>query len=273
MVQAAGIVTATGGMVSHAALVARGWGSAAVCGVEALQFDPDLTIAGMPLLDGGARLTIDGTAGKIYFGDCVEAGQGEPVEVAVTLRRWAAEAGLQLGGERDGASGAGPVALAATRCCRAGRVRHGRTGAGIARLRVGRTPCSRAGDSRLEAVRQDPRDDCRKSSASARHREALHVMPEGRAWLSGWLKAERESVDRGMAERLYQNFMALDARSGQLVTELADPDDPRRQESPERPRRCCPYDAGIRAQLAEDFTGRLPCCCAHYPPPLSRQPG
>ena len=34
MVKSAGIVTATGGMVSHAALVARGWGIAAVCGVE-----------------------------------------------------------------------------------------------------------------------------------------------------------------------------------------------------------------------------------------------
>ncbi len=98
MVQASGIVTATGGMVSHAALVARGWGIAAVCGVDALQFEPVLSIGGTPLADG-ARLTIDGTAGKIYLGDCVEAGQGEPLELQ-TLRRWAADAGLELGGDR-----------------------------------------------------------------------------------------------------------------------------------------------------------------------------
>src|SRR5204863_4739625 len=75
MAQAAGIVTATGGMVSHAALVARGWGIAAVCGVEALQFEAALSIAGRRL-DDGARLTIDGTTGAIYLGDCVEAAQG-----------------------------------------------------------------------------------------------------------------------------------------------------------------------------------------------------
>jgi len=64
MVQAAGIVTATGGMVSHAALVARGWGIAAVCGVEALRFDPDVTIAGTPLLDGVPGLTTYGSPTK-----------------------------------------------------------------------------------------------------------------------------------------------------------------------------------------------------------------
>jgi pyruvate,orthophosphate dikinase len=95
MAQAAGIVTATGGMVSHAALVARGWGIAAVCGVEALRFGPALSIGGQAL-EAGARLTIDGTEGRIYLGDCVEAEQGEPVELK-TLRRWAAESGLALG--------------------------------------------------------------------------------------------------------------------------------------------------------------------------------
>src|SRR6185295_17046258 len=46
----------------------------------------------------------------------------------------------------------------------------------------------------------------------------LHVTPEGRAWLSGQLKAERDGVDRGTAERLYQDFMALDKSFKQLVT-------------------------------------------------------
>src|SRR5205085_10935064 len=77
---------------------------AAVCGVESVQLEPALSIAGRRLEDG-ARLTIDGTAGKIYLGDCVEAAQGEPVEL-LTVRRWAAEAGLALG-EEGTASGPG----------------------------------------------------------------------------------------------------------------------------------------------------------------------
>src|SRR5581483_6436168 len=52
MAHAAGIVTATGGMVSHAALVARGWGIAAVCGVEALLLEPAPSIAGKRLGSG-----------------------------------------------------------------------------------------------------------------------------------------------------------------------------------------------------------------------------
>jgi pyruvate,orthophosphate dikinase len=102
MVQASGIVTATGGMVSQAALLARGWGIAAVCGVEALEFAPTLRLAGQPLREGD-RLTIDGGAGQIYPGDCVVGGFGEPVELQ-TLRGRAADCGVPLGGEEAAAS-------------------------------------------------------------------------------------------------------------------------------------------------------------------------
>ena len=36
---AEGILTSRGGMTSHAAVVARGWGKPCVCGCEALQID------------------------------------------------------------------------------------------------------------------------------------------------------------------------------------------------------------------------------------------
>ena len=38
---AEGILTARGGLVSHAAVVARGWGIPAVVGAEAVQIDGD----------------------------------------------------------------------------------------------------------------------------------------------------------------------------------------------------------------------------------------
>jgi pyruvate,orthophosphate dikinase len=97
MVKAVGIVTSTGGLVSHAALIARGWGIAAICGVENISFKPGLSIAGVPLQEGDC-LTIDGGSGAIYLGNCVEIGHEEPPELH-TLRRWATELGVSLGGD------------------------------------------------------------------------------------------------------------------------------------------------------------------------------
>ncbi len=244
MVQASGIVTATGGMVSHAALVARGWGIAAVCGVEALQFEPAPTIAGTPLLDGGALLTVDGTAGKIYLGDCVEAGQGEPIELK-TLRRWAAEAGLELGGGRD---------LAAERECTARQSDAAVDLDGFAVMRA----LGLLGFATVErvaaALAASPEAvgkliDALPEGQVGRAPRGLHVTPEGRAWLLGQLKAERDRVERGAAEKLYHEFMALDARFKQLVTDWqVKTIDGKRMPNDHAD---ASYDAAIRARLAE----------------------
>jgi pyruvate, orthophosphate dikinase len=213
MAQAAGIVTATGGMVSHAALVARGWGIAAVCGVEALQLEPGLSIAGRRL-DGGARLTIDGTAGKIYLGDCVEAEQGEPVELQ-TLRRWAAEAGLALGGEEDTAAAPGTNVARDSAACDVDNFAVVRALALLGFATVERTAIALAASSDAvgKVLESLPQTYIGKAP------RGLHVTPEGRAWLLGQLRVERDSVDRRAAERLYQDFMALDVRFKQLVAD------------------------------------------------------
>jgi pyruvate,orthophosphate dikinase len=213
MAQAAGIVTATGGMVSHAALVARGWGIAAVCGVEDLQFEPALSVAGRRL-DDGARLTIDGTAGKIYLGDCVEAAQGEPVELQ-TLRRWAAGAGLALGEDEGAAAGLGTNVAEDSVACDVDSFAAVRALALLGFATVERVAVALAAppDAVDEVLKSLPQAFIGKAP------RGLHVTPEGRAWLSGQLKAERDNVDRRAAERLYRDFMALDARFKQLVTD------------------------------------------------------
>src|SRR5262245_7248193 len=213
MAQAAGIVTATGGMVSHAALVARGWGIAAVCGVEALQLEPALSIGGTQL-DDGARLTIDGTAGKIYLGDCVEAEQGEPVELQ-NLRRWAAEAGLALGGEESTAAAPGTGAAEDSAACDVDNFAFVRALALLGFATVERTAIALAAspDAVDKALKSLPQTYIGKAP------RGLHVTPEGRAWLLGQLMVERERVDRRAAERLYQDFMALDTRFKQLVAD------------------------------------------------------
>ena len=62
-----GILTATGGMMSHAALVAREWGIAAVCGapimIDATGFD-----TGGTRVNAGDIISIDGTTGEVFIG-------------------------------------------------------------------------------------------------------------------------------------------------------------------------------------------------------------
>jgi pyruvate,orthophosphate dikinase len=67
---AQGILTARGGMTSHAALVARGWGKCCVVGCGALEVDyakKELHVAGK-ILKEGDWLTLNGTKGAVYEG-------------------------------------------------------------------------------------------------------------------------------------------------------------------------------------------------------------
>ncbi len=65
------IVTAKGGMTSHAALVARGWGKTCVvgCGELAIDFDAGTITVGDTVLREGDVITVNGTQGKIYVGE------------------------------------------------------------------------------------------------------------------------------------------------------------------------------------------------------------
>ncbi|HTZ21530.1 MAG TPA: pyruvate, phosphate dikinase [Opitutaceae bacterium] len=83
MIAAEGILTARGGVSSHAALVARQMGKVCVCGAAALQVDYDkrtLTVAGQTFAEGDF-LSIDGTAGLVYAGEVKTA----PAEVIQAL--------------------------------------------------------------------------------------------------------------------------------------------------------------------------------------------
>ena len=70
MIAAEGILTARGGVSSHAALVARQMGKVCVCGAAAIQIDYDRRIAtvGNVSYNEGDFLSIDGTAGTVYAG-------------------------------------------------------------------------------------------------------------------------------------------------------------------------------------------------------------
>jgi pyruvate,orthophosphate dikinase len=65
------IVTAKGGMTSHAALVARGWGKTCVVGCAALDIDvaAGTVTAGKTVLREGDVVTVNGTRGAVYAGE------------------------------------------------------------------------------------------------------------------------------------------------------------------------------------------------------------
>ncbi len=71
MIAAEGILTARGGVSSHAALVARQMGKVCVCGASGVHVDYDkqsVTISGQTFKEG-EFLSIDGTAGTVYAGE------------------------------------------------------------------------------------------------------------------------------------------------------------------------------------------------------------
>ncbi|WP_422487095.1 pyruvate, phosphate dikinase [Gudongella sp. DL1XJH-153] len=71
MVNAEGILTARGGMTSHAAVVARGMGKCCVAGCSEIRVDEEAKVikAGDLTLHEGDYLSLDGTTGTVYVGE------------------------------------------------------------------------------------------------------------------------------------------------------------------------------------------------------------
>jgi pyruvate, orthophosphate dikinase len=84
MIAAQGILTAKGGVSSHAALVARQMGKVCVCGAAALQIDyaaKTMTVDGTTYKEGD-YLSINGTAGEVYAGQ-IPTAASEVVQVLI----------------------------------------------------------------------------------------------------------------------------------------------------------------------------------------------
>ena len=90
MIAAEGILTSRGGLVSHAAVVARGMGTPAVCGANELHIDVDgrrVEVNGAVINEGDV-ISINGTTGEVVIGSVavVTPDPGGPFE---TLLGWA----------------------------------------------------------------------------------------------------------------------------------------------------------------------------------------
>ncbi len=139
MLAAEGILTARGGLVSHAAVVARGWGKPAVVGAEALRIAGSQFRVGETVVHEGDWISLDGTEGIVVLGK-VELSESERPPEFDTVLEWADEVRRGRLGVRANADN-GPDAANARR--------HGAEGIGLCR-----TEHMFLGEDRLPIVRR-----------------------------------------------------------------------------------------------------------------------
>ncbi len=88
MMVSQGILTARGGLVSHAAVVARGWGTPAIVGADAIKIDGKKFRVGDVVVNEGDVISIDGTTGAVMLGEIALAAAEPPPEFHKILK-WA----------------------------------------------------------------------------------------------------------------------------------------------------------------------------------------
>ncbi|MED6337134.1 MAG: putative PEP-binding protein, partial [Actinomycetota bacterium] len=88
MMVAQGILTARGGLVSHAAVVARGWGTPAVVGADAVKIAGKSFSVGLTTISQGDVISIDGTSGEVMVG-ALELAAAKPPAEYETVLKWA----------------------------------------------------------------------------------------------------------------------------------------------------------------------------------------
>ena len=80
-----GILTSRGGLVSHAAVVARGWGIPAVVGAEAIKIDGETFTVGDVTVREGDMISLDGATGQVILGEAALSASEPPPEFDIVL--------------------------------------------------------------------------------------------------------------------------------------------------------------------------------------------
>ena len=85
MMVAEGIVTSRGGLVSHAAVVARGWGTPAVVGAESVKISGRSFTSNGVTVNEGDWISIDGSSGEVVLGRMSLESAKPPAEFDIIL--------------------------------------------------------------------------------------------------------------------------------------------------------------------------------------------
>jgi pyruvate,orthophosphate dikinase len=88
MMVSQGVLTARGGLVSHAAVVARGWGTPSVVGADGIRISGREFTVGDTVVRQGDVISIDGTTGEVMIGE-LELAAAEPPPEYHTILQWA----------------------------------------------------------------------------------------------------------------------------------------------------------------------------------------
>ncbi|MGH9247037.1 MAG: pyruvate, phosphate dikinase [Acidimicrobiales bacterium] len=164
-----GVLTSRGGLVSHAAVVARGWGIPAVVGAETIKIWGRAFTANGVTVHQGDALSIDGSTGRVVLGEAELTTADRPAEFD-TILKWAdairkgklavranADTGADAAGARQlGAEGIG--------LCRTEHMFFRDRLPIVRRMILASTPVEEA--EALEALRQVQKDDFKEILAA-----------------------------------------------------------------------------------------------------------
>jgi pyruvate, orthophosphate dikinase len=208
MAVAAGILTSRGGLASHAAVVARGWGIPAVVGATDLEVAEGRIAVGGRTLTVGDAITIDGSTGAVFAGAI--AGGGDVVPEARILLEWARDLGIELEErapiELSSTSAAGRPVMP-DRCLRVLAIKGVAQPQAIADALVA-TPHD------LQPILEALVAEVAVASVGGAYR----LTEEGTARAAAVLEAERAAWGERAAGTALDGFLGLDGRLKSIVT-------------------------------------------------------
>jgi pyruvate,orthophosphate dikinase len=203
MAKSAGVLTARGGLASHAAVVARGWGIPAVVGAtDVYPADDHVILAGRRLSTGDV-ITIDGSTGSVYLGEV--AGHWEEAPEVATLLVWAHELDIDVAGDSPTRASAATGTTS-------------RTDALVCLAIKGVTPPEKLAEALLADTHQlQPiLEDLTSEGLAEQSDDGWKLSAEGKAAAAAVVAGNRADV--ADPEKRLDEFHALDGRMKEIVT-------------------------------------------------------
>lgn len=212
MAKSVGVLTSTGGLASHAAVVARGWNIPAVVGATGVVVGEGVVAIAEQVYEEGDILSIDGGTGEVFGGPVTS--ETTVVPEAETLLAWAEELGIAIEAtDVDPAPAADGTA--ADRGADVGSEDVVRTLAikGYVMPDMLATALGVSTDRAGELLETAVADGLAKESGGM-----FSLTDDGKARGAEMLAADREEWGPANAESALDGFLALDGRMKTIVT-------------------------------------------------------
>jgi pyruvate,orthophosphate dikinase len=189
--RAAGVLTSRGGLASHAAVVARGWGIPAVVGAASVRPGDEGVAMGDQMFWVGELITIDGSTGAVYAGEL--AGRWEVAPEAAKLLEWASELGIPI--KRRAENTTAPE----------------------------KTDASDSNQLQTLAIKgslpaDERTDDLVAAGLAEKNGAEVRLTAAGKLAASEAFTADREAIGEKRAIDMLEEFHNLDARMKEIVT-------------------------------------------------------